>query len=269
MSGAIPVARGCGTRKAGGTYVEVGLSPFGKPLEHFIIDPPFRLTPELREALGISPIGVSLTEIEPGMVNIMDWVGETYYPNVADFLEEVRNFGLSRRLELQASDFAKITPQSKLFLIHPRAWIDQFNDYYHGILNDTGTFHGEPGGFYCPKDLSYHRLSDADEDWAWPHAIDDPKQDEMCAGLWWQDITGGTEDWEDGASERRVLRDMPSFDYLAHHRPIDQAPTYTPAMFAWFVPSRIVVVEDKEGGKHEAALDKASSSNIPVELVEE
>ena len=40
---AIPVERGCGEREPGGVYAECGLSPYGSPLEHFLIDPPMPL----------------------------------------------------------------------------------------------------------------------------------------------------------------------------------------------------------------------------------
>ncbi len=35
-----PVERGCGEREQGGVYAECGLSPYGTPLEYFLIDPP-------------------------------------------------------------------------------------------------------------------------------------------------------------------------------------------------------------------------------------
>ena len=61
---AIPVARGCGTRKKGGCYAECGLSDDGLPLEHFLFDPPIVLTKEARDKLGIIDRGVRLFQEE-------------------------------------------------------------------------------------------------------------------------------------------------------------------------------------------------------------
>ncbi len=32
--------RGCGDREPGGVYAESGLSRYGRPIEHFLFDPP-------------------------------------------------------------------------------------------------------------------------------------------------------------------------------------------------------------------------------------
>ena len=80
-TGAIAVRRGCGTRKKGGIYFETGLGSYGKPLEHFIIDPPI-----LVNDWSLSPLGVQLVERD-GVTHIVDWVGSEHYPNVADYLE--------------------------------------------------------------------------------------------------------------------------------------------------------------------------------------
>ncbi len=36
----VPLERGCGMREKGGLYACCGTSPFGKPVEEFLIDPP-------------------------------------------------------------------------------------------------------------------------------------------------------------------------------------------------------------------------------------
>jgi hypothetical protein len=95
--------RGCGTRVKGGIYAECKLSPFGMPIEHFLIDPPNPIPDDL----GLTPVGVKLFERD-GVFHILDWVGSAHYKNVADFIEETRNFGASRRLS-KSTDFSKLT----------------------------------------------------------------------------------------------------------------------------------------------------------------
>ena len=50
-----PVERGCGEREQGGVYAETGLSPYGTPLEYFLIDP----------GMGVRNLGRCLAEAEP------------------------------------------------------------------------------------------------------------------------------------------------------------------------------------------------------------
>ncbi len=80
---AIPATRGCGKRKPGGCYAEVGMSPNGKPVEYFLCDPPVLL-----DGWKVSSVGVQLIEVN-GVHHILDVVGQQHYPGVADFVEEV------------------------------------------------------------------------------------------------------------------------------------------------------------------------------------
>ncbi len=133
---AIPVARGCAPRKSGGVYFECGFSPSGQPVEHFLCDPPV-----LVDDWHLSPVGVQLIE-RNGVTHIVDWVGSMHYPNVADFIEEVRRFGLSRRLSSKL-DFSRITPQTRILLVHQRAYVDNFEEYQT---------------WSCPKHLPGHAV---------------------------------------------------------------------------------------------------------------
>lgn len=239
VNAAIPVVRGCGTRKKGGIYFETGLSPNGQPLEYFIIDPPI-----LVEDWNLSPVGVQLIE-RNGVTHIIDWVGSEHYPNVADFLEEVRRFGLSRRLS-SSLDFSRISERTRILLVHARAWVDNFQEY---------------GSWTCPKEFPGHK----------PEVLrQEPEPDKrMCAGVWWEDIEGGEPpratrlhgEWDQQDVERR----MPSFSYLARQRPEQVTPQYRPAIFASFPCSRLVVVK----GDHETNLDTARKAGVNVAEVEE
>ena len=205
MTNAIAITRGCGTRKKGGIYFETGLQPGGSPLEDFIIDPPIRVND-----WNLSAVGVQLIE-RNGVTHIIDWVGSKFYPNVADFLEEVRGFGLSRRLSSSLA-FNRLTPQSRILLVHSRAWVSNFRDFQ--------TWH-------CPKSIAGHHPSIIG------HEPEDHKR--MCAGIWWEDIEQGI----DQGDSRTVRREMPSFSYEARRRSDGVKPDYAPAIFASFPCSRI------------------------------
>jgi intein/homing endonuclease len=85
MSFATIAARGCGKRRTpGGLYAECGLSGHGSPLEAFLVDPPIPL-----------PTGLDLInkpqlwdDGRTGLVHLLLWIGEQYYPHVSDYIEE-------------------------------------------------------------------------------------------------------------------------------------------------------------------------------------
>lgn len=251
--GATPVKRGCGTRCAGGIYAEVGLSPYGRPLEDFLIDPPTRVNAEMRERMGIKALGVSLMprEIEGRKVTyILDWVGSEHYQTVADFVEEVRRFGLSRRLP-RTLDFSQISGETRLLLLHSKAWIG----------NAAAYFALRPDGWaWCPKGLTEH--------------VDPANLPAMCASLWWEDAPDGEEysgtlpTMPEAMARRMVTRKMPSFEYQCFRRPASVEPEYDLAIFASFPLSRLAVVRDPEGGTHEDALNAARRADLPVDLEE-
>ena len=235
---AIPVRRGCGERKQGGIYGECGLSPFGRPLEDFLMDPPVAVD---TEALGLSPIGVTLLpDGSTGATHILDWVGEDFYPNVTDMLEEIRRFGLSRRLP-RTLDFARLDARSRMLLVHRRA-----------LLLDPAPYVADQTRL-CPKGLPDHAPSAQPA----PH----------CAALWWEDVQGG--EAVAGSNDPRLLRrSLPSFRYDARRAPDGAAGRTTPAIFASFPLSRLVVIDDPEGNTHAAALERAGLAQLPVELEE-
>ena len=73
-----PVERGCGTRRAGGVYIDMGLvppdTPGARPVEDFIEDPPLIVSDELRMDLGVRPVGVTLARMG-NTTHVIDWVG--------------------------------------------------------------------------------------------------------------------------------------------------------------------------------------------------
>lgn len=108
--------RGCGKRAKGGLYACCGLSPFGKPIEDFLIDPPIAYNGESFRA--------PIVDEKNGVKNLIFWVGKEYYPFCPDYIEETRVMGISKRVPL-GFDFDGIEPfKSSMFFIHPRAIID-------------------------------------------------------------------------------------------------------------------------------------------------
>lgn len=120
---AAAVLRGCGQRDPGGIYVECGLSPVGRPFEDFLVDSPLALPPGLgAEALANKP--QFWTDSATGTVHLVIWIGAEHYPYLADFVEEARRFGISRKLSpqlLHRPEFGRLTLNSRMILPHPRA----------------------------------------------------------------------------------------------------------------------------------------------------
>lgn len=229
------VKRGCGTRVKGGVYWEVGLSEYGSPLESFIIDPPMVVD---IDALGISPRGVHVIE-RNGVAHVFDWIGAESYPNVADFLEEARRFGVSRRLELPKEQYNRLTPESRLVLVHPKAHIKNPEPYWYPRVGMQNEAMPTPYKWHlCPKELPEHE-----------------EPETMCAGLWWEDVIDASP-VEKG--ERIAMRKMPSFSYGCAIPPETAEHFYLPAVFASFPLGRIVVINDPDEGTHEKALDRLS-----------
>jgi hypothetical protein len=216
--------RGCGTRVRGAAYWECGLDPDGAMIEEFLIDCP-ALIPS---GLAVSPRGVTTIEVG-GVTHVVDWVGSEHYVNVSDFVAEVSRLGLSRRLP-STLDFSKITPASRILLIHARARVENASLY---------------GPFRCPK------------------GVHDPGSD-ACIGAWWQDVEGGVP-VPSPRDPRLVRRHMPAFTYHARCRPDGVEPRYVPGFFASFPASRIAVVKGGDG----RALVAALKAGVPVAEVDE
>lgn len=122
---AIPVPRGCGEREPGGVYIECGLSNHGLPLEAFLVDPPVPVPdgldlinkPQLWQRT--MPSGEpTLDEREQPIYDLLIWIGAEFYPYCPDFIEEVRRFGASRRLNPNL-DLSLLTRSSRMILVHP------------------------------------------------------------------------------------------------------------------------------------------------------
>lgn len=118
------VPRGCGERVPDGIYAECGLSDRGSPLEAFLIDSPAPIPP------GLDLINKAQVWQHPktGIYHLVIWIGAVHYPHVADYIEEVRRYGVSRRIGAHV-DVSVLTPgQSMMILAHPRALLTTWED---------------------------------------------------------------------------------------------------------------------------------------------
>ncbi len=242
MNAAIPVERGCGRRMKRGIYAELGLSPFGRPVEDFLMDPPISV-----EGLDIAAQGVTWIERD-GAWHLIDWVGSNYYPNIADFVEEIRNFGLSRRLPSNV-DFGRLTVASRLIAVHARAIIEN-----EAVRRGYRATYDAP--FVCLRGIEGHEKG----------------VPETCASMWWEDVEGTKEvDIVTSDGEiRAFVRTMPSFSYTPKARPEVQGRVYHPGIFGSFPIGRLVVVNDPEAQEEtQKVIEKAQGSAFVVDLVEE
>ena len=246
----VAVERGCGTRARGGCYLESGLGVGGLPIEHFLIDEPMLLDVA---RLGIAPIGVKLIKrfdaaLGREVTHVFDWVGSENYPCVADYVEETRRFGASRRVP-RTIDFSQLTADSRLILIHSRAWVANFDEYAAAWQYADAPTSDRPFP-RCPKQLARHELAEAPAN---------------CVGVYWQDLDSGV---PTSPGSRAVTRTLPSFSYSGFTRPVGVTGNYRPAAFMALAITRIVAIRDRDE-TDSANLKAIGRSSLPGELENE
>jgi hypothetical protein len=133
---AIAEERGCGDREPGGVYAESGLSPFGRPIEHFLFDPPLPVPdgldlvnkPTLWQRVDPAS-GEPMLDPETGnpIYDLLIHIGAEHYPEAADYIEETRRLGASRRLNPNL-DLSRLSRLSRMLLAHPRAIIASWRE---------------------------------------------------------------------------------------------------------------------------------------------
>lgn len=257
------VERGCGGRIAGGAYGVTRTGPNGLPLEAFLYCHPVRLDP----SLGVSAQGQTFIEIEVhgrpvGIV--YDWVGATYYPNVADFLEEGRRHGFSWRLNMDVAERASRMAENWVIPVHPRGLIVNWQFY-------------QPRRWDCPRAISrrgkIHPLYEPEEYGAWLDAFKESHfgedlENHMCSGLWWEDVEGGHESYGDEPGV--VQRTIGSTTYYAMCQPEPNKGAYEPACIARLPLHGIEIVAGApESEERYKRLTKDKRNAIPVEMVVE
>lgn len=107
--------RGCGERKEGGLYLTVPLSPYGKPVEAFLVDPVIPWT-------GGTLRGPEMFNLPDEQVkHVVLGVGASFYPYCPDYVEETRVMGISKRVSLNIDLSGLVPGESRLLLMHPKA----------------------------------------------------------------------------------------------------------------------------------------------------
>lgn len=240
--------RGCGKRVKGGVYAEVPLSPFGTPWEEFLMEPP---VPVEDFQVRITPVGVTLIE-HAGVTHVVDWVGSQHYPNVADFVEEMKRLGCSRRLP-SSLDFSRITKDSRLLLVHAGALV---TNWYTLYANQKGA------PITCPKRSPTHDV----ERLAFGKG---GEPETFCVGAWWHDLERGQPYNPEGTGNKRaVVRTLANgATYNGFERVAGSM--RRAAVFASLPISRIAVVRDPDGGAHVTAQEKAARAGVPVIVEDE
>lgn len=230
--------RMCGaSRVIGGCYWELGTEEAGQVfnVDRYIVDPPMEINPE---RFGLTAIGVKVIEVD-GVVHIMDWVGELHYPNVADFIEEARALGFSRRVPRNSVPFERLTAESRLLLVHRKAII---------IPGENG-FSGWNGTPMCPMAVREGRFH--------PNL-------ETCSRFWYADVLDvGVRSGGMG------MRRLPcGAEYRFSGARADSQ--HSPGIFASVPLGRIAVVADQNGGRrHEPAVARISRTNVEWSLTGE
>ncbi len=133
---AIADERGCGDREPGGVYAESGLSPYGRPIESFLFDPPLPVPDGLdlvnKPTLWqrVDPLsGEPMLDPETGnpIYDLLIHIGAEHYPEAVDYIEETRRLGASRRLNPNL-DLSRLSRLSRMLLAHPRAIIASWRE---------------------------------------------------------------------------------------------------------------------------------------------
>lgn len=254
--------RGCGRRHAGGVYLETPLGKKGIPFNAALVCPP---VPIDVEAMRLSARGTFLLERQ-GVWHVFDRVGTQNYPNVQDFIEEARRHGVSRRIA-KTTDFSKLTPDSRLILIHDRAVIEHPEDYWRAMYDnavaerEASGLDTEPESSWrplagCPRGLPEHTS----------HRLGDPLPRQMCHALYAEDIEGGEVVYDPAVPYRTVERTVGETTYRARRRPDEVSPTYQAGIFMTVPIGYLAVIRDPDDGTHAEALDRVNASGIDVRL---
>ena len=215
--------RQCGPgRQEGHIYAECGFSHQGAAIERFILDLPQTVNPA---QLGLSAQGVSFIERQ-GIWHVVDLIGAVHYPHAADFIEEARAIGVSRKIP-RTSDFGKLGPGSSLILIHPT-----------GRVTNADALAPFAPGFGCPCGKG--------------HPADQP-----CAGYHWWTAPGDLP----GGKVRTLKRTAYRVKTL---RGLSPEPSFTAAYIMAVPISNLSVIGNSDGSVNRGSLDSAQQSGLPV-----
>lgn len=270
----VPVPRGCGVRSPGGVYLECGLSKNGSPLEAFLVDPPvpppkgkgkeeLANKPQLWIRTARSNSDDPATEyvvMHPGteqpIVDILIWIGAEHYPHVADYIEEGRRYGFSRKLNPNL-DLSQLTRSSRMILLHPYA----LNTLWEQQLRPL----------YCGKSMPGH--ASLEEDW---EGDEDLESDDLfhpfteesslphtgpCLWKCYDLIPQGAsqEVVPDNAARPMYMRSVGSTDY-AYHPTGESREGLRPGIFATLPITGFALIQFDDGAVNERAKSKIAGA---------
>lgn len=99
----------------------------GQPVEYFLFDPPMAL-PEGIRAEDLINKATLWQHPDSEVWHVLLWIGKEYYPYLPDYVEEVRRFGVSRKVSSML-DFSKLTPNASMMIMaHPHARLESWMD---------------------------------------------------------------------------------------------------------------------------------------------
>lgn len=252
----------CGaSRVAGGIYLTTKSGAGGKSIADFLIDPPIPLTWQEQEKLNLSPLGVNPREVEhtdgTKSYTIFDWIGADHYPFWPDFYEEVRRYGLSRRMAVIKSILGAFQKNGTYILVHPHGHIidpeAHINDH---ILRSNA----------CPT-----RRHDQS---VWLHMAETDNR--HCQGLLWEAVDDDKDEEDPMVSpitvgNRLVHRAGADFKYKAWKSPRGVRPEFAPAI-VMSIPleyCRFEFVESPEPLVNNTIRELAKISDLDAVLVKE
>ena len=246
------IKRGCGYRLAGGIYatLETRNIAYGTnvPIDQFLQCPPMALDPN---SIGLAAQGILIKEGtsygRPGVYDIFDWIGESHYPYIPDFVEEGRNYGFSRRIP-KSAQIDLLTTDSLHIMGHPKAIIMNYKEFYDHRIELQN----------CPKGHEIHNNNVAEE---------------SCLGLLWETFEGDISTTGRGSQFQREFPplgagdNIPQISYKAAYAITD--PIWQFGLFMTMPITAFEVVEDLFSDADQIAMEllEKSGTDIPYYLV--
>lgn len=237
-----PFVAGCGTRRQGKAYLYSDMQRYLEqyPFSYFIFDPPIVIDPK---EWGLAPISLNYV-FNDGHWHVVDWVGESHYPNAADILEEAFLHNGSTLTPLE-HELEKLTPgHSRRLLVHPKGYVHNANLMKQDRLKVTRV----PECFLEEGD--YRKM----------HV--DHMSSQMCAALHWQNIRDKEEKY------RKIInRHIGDTAYEAATVAPEWDLQYSPAIIGWLPIDEIHLIEGPDKTAEDKAIEFLQEfSGLPIYL---
>lgn len=222
--------RGCGSMAYGAVYAELSTSPFGIHISNFVICPVWDLSGLKLSAQGMNIIPRIVDgkqdETPDGkpIFDVFDIVGKNHYPYKADFYEEARLFGISRR-------WPKNTPINQLIPGVSRHYLCSMNGVLEEIDHAASAVNAQ---FSNPKQPQC--LTGAHTRQSWDYGFG-----ATCSAFWWSEMTAN-DCFKQGDA---WYRNRPSLQYQCF--PSDEQNKFHIGAFMWMPVNRFVVTKNQDG----------------------